>query len=65
MINAHKDGGEFEVRNSETRPLYQGRRTSKELVEAGIKTTMVIDDSIPYFIEKTKEKEVAIDMVIL
>lgn len=43
LIYAKKKGKNFEVYNTETRPLYQGRKTSKELKKAKIKVTMFID----------------------
>lgn len=43
LIYAKKKGKHFEVYNTETRPLYQGRKTSKELRRAGIKVTMFVD----------------------
>jgi methylthioribose-1-phosphate isomerase len=65
LTAAHKKIKNFEVRNTETRPLYQGRKTSIDLLEDGIKTTMVTDDSAPYFIDKTIDKSVEIDVVII
>jgi methylthioribose-1-phosphate isomerase len=65
LVAAHKKIKNFEVRNTETRPLYQWRKTSIDLLEDGIKTTMVTDDSAPYFIDKTVDKNVEIDMVII
>lgn len=38
------------VYNTETRPLMQGRITSKKLVENGITTTMIIDSAADFFI---------------
>lgn len=35
-----------EVICTESRPKYQGRLTAKELVKAGIKTTMIVDSSV-------------------
>jgi len=43
LIYSRKKGKQFEVYNTETRPLYQGRKTSKELRRAGIKVTMFVD----------------------
>lgn len=43
LIYSKKKGKHFEVYNTETRPLYQGRKTSKELRRAGIKVTMFVD----------------------
>ncbi len=43
---SHNKGKKFEVYNTETRPLFQGRKTSKELRKAGIKVTMFVDSAI-------------------
>lgn len=43
LLKAKEQGKEFEVFNTETRPLFQGRITAKELAKAGIKVTMFID----------------------
>ena len=45
LIYAKKKGKKFEVYNTETRPLYQGRITVKELKKAKIKITMFVDDA--------------------
>lgn len=45
LVYSHKRGKRFEVYNTETRPLYQGRRTAKELNKAGIKVTNFIDSA--------------------
>ncbi len=52
VIKAYSDrvGGAVEVACTETRPLYQGRKTAKKLVEYGIDTTMVADSSAESFI---------------
>lgn len=46
LIYAKKHGKKFQVYNTETRPLYQGRRTAKELRKSGIKVTMFIDSAL-------------------
>lgn len=46
LIYAKKKGKKFQIYNTETRPLFQGRKTSKELNKAGIKVTMFIDSAI-------------------
>jgi len=46
LIYAHKKGKRFEVYTTETRPLYQGRKTAKEIRKAGIKVTMFVDSSL-------------------
>lgn len=45
LIYAKKHKKKFQVYNTETRPLYQGRKTAKELQKAGIKVTTFIDSS--------------------
>ena len=46
LIYAHKKGKKFQVYNTETRPLFQGRKTAKELKKAGIKVTMFVDSAV-------------------
>ena len=43
LKEAWKKGKEFNVVCTETRPRFQGRITAKELVKAGIPTTMIVD----------------------
>lgn len=43
---AKKKGKKFEVYNTETRPLFQGRKTAKDLRRAGIKVTMFVDSAV-------------------
>jgi len=52
LIYAHKHGKKFEVYNTETRPLFQGRKTAKELRKAGIKVTMFIDSALGVALSK-------------
>ena len=51
LKTAHKKGKKFEVISCETRPVFQGRITSKELVNAGIKTTMIVDGAMNKFMK--------------
>ena len=46
LIYSHKKGRKFEVYNTETRPLFQGRKTASELRKAGIKVTMFVDSAV-------------------
>jgi ribose 1,5-bisphosphate isomerase len=46
LIYARKKGKKFEVYNTETRPLFQGRKTSKELAKSGIPVTMFVDSAL-------------------
>ncbi len=43
---AKKKGKKFEVYNTETRPLMQGRKTATELKNAGIKVTLFVDSAV-------------------
>ncbi len=45
LKEAKKQGKKFEVINTETRPLYQGRKTAEELSNAGIKVTNIVDSA--------------------
>jgi translation initiation factor 2B subunit (eIF-2B alpha/beta/delta family) len=46
LIYSNKKKKKFEVYNTETRPLYQGRKTAKELSKNRIRVTLVGDSSI-------------------
>ena len=52
LIYAKKHKKKFEVYNTETRPLFQGRKTAKELKKAGIKVTTFIDSAAAIALEK-------------
>lgn len=45
LIAAKKQGKKFVVHNTETRPLYQGRRTAAELAAAGIPVVHYVDSA--------------------
>jgi len=55
LIYAKKKRKNFEVYNTETRPLYQGRKTAKQLRKAGIKTTMFTDSSAGIALTKSQK----------
>jgi translation initiation factor 2B subunit (eIF-2B alpha/beta/delta family) len=57
LIFAKKSQVNFEVYNTETRPLFQGRKTANELRRAGIKVTMFIDSASAIAIEKSNSKD--------
>lgn len=65
LVNACKNWKKIQVYNTETRPLYQGRKTSKDLLAAGVPDIMVTDDAAPYFIDNTVEKKVDVKIVFL
>jgi len=49
LTKAKKTGKNFEVICTETRPALQGRITAREMIELGIKTTMIIDSAARSF----------------
>ncbi|MEK6891243.1 MAG: hypothetical protein AABX03_03835 [Nanoarchaeota archaeon] len=51
LIYCKKQGKKFQVYNTETRPLFQGRKTAVELSMAGIKVTNFVDSSISIALE--------------
>ena len=54
LKEAKKQGKKFEVYNTETRPLYQGRITAKELAKSGIKVHHYIDSAAMQAMENTE-----------
>lgn len=50
---AKANGRDFEVILTETRPRYQGRITAREMIEAGIKATMIVDSAARNFMNKS------------
>ncbi|MBU1252270.1 MAG: hypothetical protein KJ905_01195 [Nanoarchaeota archaeon] len=57
LVYAKKKRKKFQVYNTETRPLYQGRKTARELSKAGIKVTMFLDSAAAFAIEKQNSKD--------
>ncbi|TFG10483.1 S-methyl-5-thioribose-1-phosphate isomerase [Candidatus Heimdallarchaeota archaeon] len=52
ILEAHRQGKDIQVFCTETRPRYQGRITAKELVDAGITTTQVVDSAMRWVINR-------------
>ncbi len=46
---AHENGKKIEVFATESRPRYQGHITVKELREAGVDVTLIVDSAVRYF----------------
>ncbi len=65
LVTAHKQEKNIHVYNTETRPLFQGRTTSQDLVKASVPDTMITDDIAPFFLDNTYESDVHIDMLII
>jgi len=65
LISAKKSNKKFRVFNTETRPFFQGRITSKQLIKAGVDTTMIIDSSAGFLISRHSGKKIMIDKIII
>jgi len=64
LIYAHIKGKKFEVYNTETRPLFQGRKTYLDLKNSGIKITQFIDSAIAIALKKVQGTK-KVDLVLL
>lgn len=51
LVEAHNQGKRFTVRNTETRPRFQGRRTATELASAGIEVAHWVDGAATWALE--------------
>ncbi|MCK5652535.1 MAG: S-methyl-5-thioribose-1-phosphate isomerase [Gemmatimonadetes bacterium] len=52
LRTAREDGVNFELFITETRPRYQGRITAREMAEAGVKATMLVDSAVRTFLKR-------------
>lgn len=64
LIYAKKKGKRFQVYNTETRPLFQGRLTAKQLSKAGIKVTTFIDAAASLAIQKSNMVFLGADAIL-
>lgn len=65
LIKAKENKKRFKVYNTETRPRFQGRMTSKILLKAKIPTTMVGDSSAGFLISHYSGRSLMMDKIIL
>ncbi len=65
LIKAKENKKKFKVYNTETRPLFQGRMTSKILLKANIPTTMIGDSSAGFLISHYSGRNLMMDKIIL
>lgn len=61
--SAHRSGKNIEVMATESRPRLQGHITVKELTEAGIPTTLIVDSAVRYHIESVDYVIVGADTI--
>jgi translation initiation factor 2B subunit (eIF-2B alpha/beta/delta family) len=64
LIYSKNKGKIFTVVNTETRPLFQGRKTAKELAKAGIKITQYVDSGARIAIIR-KQGDIQVDKIFL
>lgn len=64
LKTAKKDGKTFSVNFTETRPLFQGKKTALELIKNKIHCTEYVDSSIPMAIEKSDVVFLGCDSII-
>lgn len=65
VLKAAKDSGKkFEVYNTETRPRFQGRKTSKELLKHKIKVTTFVDAAAMRALKKSKVMIIGADAIL-
>lgn len=61
LLKAKEQGkNDFQVFATETRPRYQGRITAQELLDVGIKTTLVVDSAMRWVV-----RNYPIDMILI
>ena len=63
LKKARDEGKTFEVICTETRPLFQGRITAKEMLKLGVKTTFIVDSAARFFINQVDTVIVGADAI--
>jgi len=63
LVYAKKKGKKFRVYNTETRPLFQGRKTAKELTDVGINVTTFVDSAAEIAMRGDSERK-KVDLVL-
>ncbi|MCL5970559.1 MAG: translation initiation factor eIF-2B [Patescibacteria group bacterium] len=63
LTKAKKEGLNFKVYLTETRPKYQGYLTAKELVKAGINATLITDSAATFLV--SKEDKIEVDLIMV
>ena len=58
LRKAKASGKKFEVFCTESRPLYQGHKTTRDLTKAGIKTTLIVDSASQYALRMMRDTDV-------
>lgn len=65
LIRAKRNKKKFKVYHTETRPLYQGRITSRHLRSAGVESVMVADSAAAWLVSKHSGDQIDVSWVLL
>jgi ribose 1,5-bisphosphate isomerase len=63
LKKAIKDGKAFEVICTETRPVFQGKITAKEMSDLDVKTTFIVDSAMRFFMNQVDLAIVGADAI--
>jgi ribose 1,5-bisphosphate isomerase len=63
LRRAKLEGKSFEVVCTESRPVFQGRITAKEMLDAGIEATLIVDSAVRYFMNEVDLVVVGADAI--
>jgi ribose 1,5-bisphosphate isomerase len=63
LKKAKQDGKVFEVICTETRPVFQGRTTAREMLDLDVKTTFIVDSATRFFMNQVDLAIVGADAI--
>ena len=63
LRKAKQEGKTFEVICTESRPVFQGRLTAKEMLDYGVNTTLIVDSAARFFINQVNLVVVGADAI--
>jgi len=63
LRKAKQNGVNFQVICTESRPVFQGRVTAREMLDAGIKTTLIVDSAARFFMNRVDLAIVGADAI--
>ena len=63
LKRARQEGKSFEVICTETRPVFQGRITAKEMLDLGVKTAFIVDSAARFFMNQVDLAIVGADAI--
>jgi ribose 1,5-bisphosphate isomerase len=63
LKKAKQEGKTFEIICTETRPVFQGKITAKEMLDLDVKTTFIIDSAVRFFMNQVNLVVVGADAI--